>query len=70
VDKQTGVGDYDSDKDAEEAQRENEGKCGAARKLRPGRYVFQSKIRVGVEEVELTSIEFNVERGLSGFGWG
>jgi hypothetical protein len=70
VDKQTGVGDYDSDKDAEEALRENEGKIGAARKLQPGRYIFQSKIRVGAEDVELTSIEFKVERGLSGFGRG
>jgi hypothetical protein len=70
VDKQTGVEEEDSDKDAEETLRENAGKIGAARKLRAGRYVFESKIQVGDKEVELTGIEFEARRGVSGAGWG
>jgi hypothetical protein len=70
VDKQTGVEDDESDKDAEETMRENEGKIGAAKRLRPGQYVFQSKIRVGADDVELTSVEFQVTRGPFGAGWG
>lgn len=70
VDKATGVEDDESDKDAQETVRENEGKTGAAKRLRPGRYVFQSKIRVGGEDVELTSVEFQVPRGPFGAGWG
>ena len=70
VDKQTGIEDDESDKDAEETMRENEGKIGAARRLRPGKYVLQSKIRVGTDDVELTSVEFEVSLGPYGAGWG
>jgi len=70
VDKQTGVEDDDSDKDAEETLRENKGKVGAVRKLPKGRYVLESKIRVGDQEVELVSIEFEVARSPRSAGWG
>jgi hypothetical protein len=70
VDKQTGVEEEDSDKDAEETLRENAGKIGAARKLRKGRYVFESKVQVGDKELELIAIEFETRRGVSGAGWG
>jgi len=70
VDEQTGAGDDDSDKDAEETMRENKGKIGAARKLGKGRYVFESKIHVGDKEVELVGIEFEVRRGVRSAGWG
>jgi len=70
VGKQTGVEDDESDKDAQETMRENEGKIGAAKRLRPGQYEFQSKIRVGAEDVELTSVEFQISRGPFGAGWG
>jgi hypothetical protein len=70
VDKQTGIEEADSDKEAEETRRENEGKVGAARELKAGRYVLQSKISVGETEVELTIVEFQVSRGVSDAGWG
>ncbi len=70
VDKQTGIEDDESDKGAQETLRENEGKIGAAKRLRPGRYVFESKIRVGADDVEPTSVEFQVSRGPFGAGWG
>ena len=70
VDKQTGVGEDDSDKDAEETIRENKGKVGAARKLPSGRYVWESRIRAGDKEVELISIEFDVARSPRCAGWG
>jgi hypothetical protein len=70
VDGQGGAEDEDSDKDAEETMRENAGKVGAARKLSKGRYVFQSKIRVQNEDVELTSVEFDVSRSPRSAGWG
>ena len=70
VDKQTGVEDDDSDKDAEETMRENAGKVGAARKLPKGRYVFESKIHVGDKEVELIGIEFEARRSVRSAGWG
>jgi len=68
VDKQTGE-DAD-DEDPEETERENEGKIGAAKKLPPGRYVLQSKIRMDDQDLELSSIEFKVSRGPLGAGWG
>jgi hypothetical protein len=70
VENQIDPADEDSDKDAEETARENEGKVGAARKLKKGRYAFESKITVGDKEVELASIEFEVSRGVAGAGWG
>jgi hypothetical protein len=70
VDNQIAPEDEDSDKDAEETARENIGKVGAARKLKKGRYAFESKITVGDKEVELASIEFEVSRGVAGAGWG
>lgn len=70
VDKQTGAEEPDSENDAQEIKRANKGKIGVARKLRPGRYIVQSKIRVGTEDIELTSIEFQVGRNLSEAGWG
>ena|SRR2546430_687171 len=70
VDKQTGVEEDESDKDAEQTMRDNEGKVGAARKLAKGRYVLQAKIRVGDGEVELASIEFEVSRSPRSAGWG
>ena len=70
VDQQTGIGDDESDKDADETIRENKDRVGAAKRLQPGRYVLHSKIRVGAEDVELTSVEFQIARGPSGAGWG
>lgn len=70
VDKHTGIEDAESDKDAQETMRENEGKIGAAKKLRPGRYVLQARIHLGDEDVELASVEFEVARGPLGAGWG
>ncbi|MEY2428136.1 MAG: hypothetical protein QOJ40_1021 [Verrucomicrobiota bacterium] len=67
---QMGVGDDDSDKDAQETLRENAGRIGAAGKLPEGRYVLQSKVRLGDEDVELTSIEFEVARSPRSAGWG
>ena len=68
VDKQTDV--EEDEEDPEETERENKGKLGAAKKLPAGRYVLQSKIRVGDEDVELTAIEFSVSRGPLSAGWG
>lgn len=70
VDKQTGMDDFDSEKDAQERMRDNKGKIGVAKKLKPGRYILQSKIRVGSEDLELKSVEFQVSKGPFGAGWG
>ena len=70
VDRQTDVGEDDSDKDAEETRRENKGKFGAARRLAKERYILQTKICMEDREVELTSIEFEVFRSLRSAGWG
>lgn len=70
VHKQTGVEEDESDKDAEDSIRENAGKIGAARKLPKGRYVWETKIRVGNKEVKLIGIEFEVARSPRSAGWG
>jgi hypothetical protein len=73
VDPELGPGAAESEHDAQEIRRENKGRIGARKRLQPGRYVVQSKIRVGEEEIELTSVEFEVSRGPLGplgAGWG
>jgi hypothetical protein len=70
VDHEMDMGDDDSDKDAEETARHSAGKIGAARKLPKGRYVFESKIRVGGQEVQLRAIEFEIRRSPRSAGWG